>query len=72
MPSILAHDFIDNTKSDRGALKQRGSLGKVLCHPLLSSVIHTNGLFLRYLSRIGRPSNVRQVTGFEKFAFSLG
>lgn len=34
IPSILAHDFIDNTKSDRGAL-------------LLSSVIHTNGLFLR-------------------------
>ena len=71
MPSIFTDDVLDNTKSDQGVRKQLESVGKMLYPAVLSSVIYTSVLFLRQLSRIGRPSSVSQVTGFEKFACSL-
>ena len=53
MPSIFTDDVLDNTKSDQGVRKQLESVEKMLYHPVLSSVIHTNVLFRRQLSHVG-------------------
>ena len=48
---------------------EKGTLPSILC---FHQKVHIDISFLHQLSRIGRPSDVSQVAGFEKSAFSLG
>ena len=73
MTLIFTHAFVDDTKSDQSVRKrwksnEKGTLPSIPC---FHQQVHIDVLFLRQLSRIGRPGYIGQITRLEKSAFSL-